>query len=51
MSEYLVYISSIAELMFSVLTSIFNLYTGTAVLCGVFALWVVRRIFKLFHLL
>ena len=51
MGFFLVSVSQIVDTVFVVLTRIFNLVTTNAVLVAFFALWVVRRIFKLFHLL
>ena len=35
--------------IFDLLTSIFNLYTGTMVLTGVLALWLLRKVVKIFR--
>ena len=35
--------------VFDLLTSIFNLYTGTMVLTGVLALWLLRKVVKIFR--
>lgn len=39
----------IAGEVFSILTQIFNLYTGTWLLTGFFVLWVIRRVVRLFN--
>lgn len=51
MASFFVGISMIADEVLSTLTQIFNLIIGQPVLVAFFSLWVVRRIFKLFHLL
>lgn len=51
MSSFFVGVSQIADSVLNVLTRIFNLSVTQPVLVAFFALWVVRRIFKLFHLL
>ena len=35
--------------IFDLLTCIFNLYTGTMVLTGVLALWLLRKVVKIFR--
>ena len=35
--------------IFDLLTDIFNLYTGTMVLTGVLALWLLRKVVKIFR--
>lgn len=42
-------LSQLADAVFSVCTQIFNLYTGTMLLTGVLALWLVRKVAKLFR--
>ena len=51
MTEFLNNLSLLANSVFDTLTSVFNLYTSTAVLLSVLGLLVLRRIMKLFHLL
>ena len=44
-------LSDLAVLLESIMntcTQIFNLYTGTIVLTGVLALWLLRKVYKLF---
>lgn len=36
------------ESIMNVCTQIFNLYTGSIVLTGVLALWLLRKVYKLF---
>lgn len=38
-----------ADAIFNTLTSIFNLYTANLLLSGVLALWVLRKVAKLFR--
>lgn len=38
-----------ADSVFGVLTQIFNLYTGCIVLTGVLAMWLLRKVVKLFR--
>lgn len=40
-----------AETIFNLLSQIFNLYTGSILLMGVLALWLLRKVVKLFNLL
>ena len=42
-------LSLIVDLVFSILTQVFNLYTGTILLTGVLALWLVRKVVNLFR--
>lgn len=51
MSQFLVGVSLIADSVLNTLTSVFTTVTTQPVLVAFFSLWVVRRIFKLFHLL
>ena len=51
MGFFLVAVSQIADEVLSTLTAVFNLIITRPVLTAFFSLWVVRRIFKLFHLL
>lgn len=51
MTEFLNNLSLLANSVFDMLTSVFNLYTSSAVLLSVLGLWVLRRIMKLFQLL
>lgn len=44
-------LSALASSVFQVLTDIFNLYTGSILLCGVLVLWLLRRIVKFFQYL
>lgn len=37
--------------IFALLTQIFNLYTGVGLLGGVLALWLIRKVVKLFRFL
>lgn len=37
------------ESVFQVMTKVFNLYTGTIVLTGVLALWLLRKIVGIFR--
>lgn len=37
------------EKVFNVMTQVFNLYTGSIVLIGVLALWLLRKIYGLFR--
>lgn len=39
----------LANAVFSLMTQIFNLYTGTWLLSGVLALWLVRKVAGLFR--
>lgn len=47
MTAFLSVLSQIADFVFGMLTSIFNLYTGTVVLACVLGLWIVRKIVNL----
>lgn len=42
-------LSLLAEAVFNTLTQIFNLYTGSIVLTGVLALWLLRKVANLFR--
>jgi hypothetical protein len=42
-------LSLVANSIFAVLTQVFNLYTSTFLLTGVLALWLVRKVVKLFR--
>lgn len=42
-------LSLMLESVFNTLTQVFNLYTGSIVLTGVLALWLLRKIAKLFR--
>lgn len=42
-------LSLMADAVFQVLTQVFNLYTGSIVLMGVLALWLVRKVVNLFR--
>ncbi len=42
-------LSLVADSIFSLLTGIFNLYTGQFLLSGVLALWLVRKVVNLFR--
>lgn len=42
-------LSIMADGIFHLLTQVFNLYTGTFLLSGVLALWLVRRVINLFR--
>lgn len=44
-------LSLMVDLIFDLATSVFNLYTGQIVLSGVLALWLFRKVAKLFGLL
>lgn len=37
------------ESIMNTLTQIFNLYTGSIVLTGVLALWLLRKVYKLYN--
>lgn len=41
-------LSLMLESVFNTLTQVFNLYTGSIVLTGVLALWLLRKIVKIF---
>ena len=51
MSDFLSNLSLIGDAIFSLMTSIFSLYTGQVILAAALGLWVLRRIMKIFHLL
>lgn len=38
-----------ADAIFSILTQIFNLYTGEIVLMGALALWLLRKVVKVYR--
>ena len=42
-------LSLFADSVFNTLTQVFNLYTGSVVLSGVLALWLVRKVINLFR--
>lgn len=42
-------LSLMLESVMNTLTQVFNLYTGSIVLTGVFALWLLRKVAKLFR--
>lgn len=42
-------LSMMVDTIFQVLTSIFNLYTGTILLSGVLALWLLRKVVSIFN--
>lgn len=42
-------LSLLLESVFNTLTQVFNLYTGSIVLTGVLALWLLRKVAKLFR--
>lgn len=42
-------LSLLLESLFNTLTQVFNLYTGSIVLTGVLALWLLRKVAKLFR--
>lgn len=42
-------LTSLVGSIFAVLTQIFNLYTGVGLLGGVLALWLIRRVVKVFR--
>lgn len=44
-------LSLMADKLFSLLTSIFNLYTGSILLSGVLILWLLRRVVRFFRAL
>lgn len=39
----------LASFLFSVFTSVFNLYTSTFVLSAVLALWIIKKVVKVFR--
>lgn len=39
----------LAGAIFDIMTQIFNLYTSTFLLSGALALWVLRKVYKLFR--
>lgn len=45
MSDFALMLESVMEIM----AQIFNLYTGTVVLGGVLALWLLRKVYKVFR--
>lgn len=51
MSDFLNNLTTFGTAVFQTLTQIFNLYTGTTVLVGVFALWILRKIVNLIRLI
>ena len=42
-------LSLMADTVFNVMTQIFNVYTGSVVLTGVLALWLLRKVANLFR--
>lgn len=42
-------LSLMADTVFNVMTQIFNVYTGSIVLTGVLALWLLRKVANLFR--
>lgn len=42
-------LSIMLEVVFNTLTKIFNLYTGSIVLTGVLALWLLRKVSNIFR--
>lgn len=42
-------LSLLVDQIFNVLTMIFNLYTGSIVLSGVLALWLLRKVVNVFR--
>lgn len=42
-------LSLMVDSIFDLLTDIFNLYTGSIVLSGVLALWLLRKVIKVFR--
>lgn len=42
-------LSLMADKIFEILTVIFNLYTGSIVLTGVLALWLLRKVVNVFQ--
>lgn len=42
-------LSLMVDMIFNILTQIFNLYTGTMVLAGVIALWLLRKVVNVFR--
>lgn len=42
-------LSLMADKIFDILTAIFNLYTGSIVLTGVLALWLLRKVVNVFQ--
>ena len=42
-------LSAYVDAVFQCLTSIFNLYTGSVLLSGVLALWLFRKVIKIFR--
>lgn len=42
-------LSLMADKIFEILTAIFNLYTGSMVLTGVLALWLLRKVTNVFR--
>lgn len=51
MASFLADMTSLLNFCFSCFRSIFGLYTTAYILIAVFALWVVRKIFRLFEYL
>lgn len=41
-------LNSVVGFLFNTMTGIFSLYVGGGILTGVFALWLLRRVSKLF---
>lgn len=42
-------LSLMVDSIFSLLTQVFNLYTGTMILSGVLALWLLRKVVNVFR--
>lgn len=42
-------LSLMVEAVFNTLTQVFNLYTGSIVLTGVIALWLLRKVVNIFR--
>lgn len=42
-------LQAMADAIFVLLAQIFNLYTGQIVLMGVLALWLLRKVVKIYH--
>ena len=42
-------LNRIAGLVFDTMTQVFNLYTGSVLLSGVLALWLLRKVVKIFR--
>lgn len=42
-------LSTFADAVFQMMTDVFNLYTGSILLSGVLALWLFRKVVKIFR--